>query len=405
MEPVIRKLIIQGFRSFRSEVVDFDNPTFLVGRNGSGKSNLIDAIAFLNQAMTTPLSDLISWKGGGRVVYHGSSTLSPNGEHRTFGLGVIFGAISDEIATARYAFEVAPTGAKRPSYVVRREQCIVDRRDGRRDYFERNENESFRSNSTGLEPQLAEDTLAIRLIGGDVRFAPVFRALNSMECYSINPYQLCERQDQDSSKVLYSNGSNTATILQDIAENNPDDLQRICELMEAIVPTLKRVEVKAYRGALELEFTQRWDDGAKPLILEAAAMSAGTLLALGLLTAVYQRSIPSLLTIEEPEEGIHPGAISVILDVLRFASERAQLIVTTHSPDVLDADWLEDRHIRIVTWQDGATRVMPVSVGSRDALREHLMSAGELLRSNALQGMPPGPDAAAASELFEDLPT
>ena len=36
--------------------------------------------------------------------------------------------------------------------------------------FERNENESFRSNATGLEPQLAEDTLAIRLIGGDVRF-------------------------------------------------------------------------------------------------------------------------------------------------------------------------------------------------------------------------------------------
>ena len=134
-------------------------------------------------------------------------------------------------------------------------------------------------------------------------------------------------------------------------------------------------------------------------------MSAGTLLALGLLTAVYQRSIPSLLTIEEPEDGIHPGTISVILDVLRFASERAQLIVTTHSPDVLDADWLEDRHIRIVTWQDGATRVMPVSVGSRDALTEHLMSAGELLRSNALQGMPPGPVSATASELFEDLAT
>jgi hypothetical protein len=41
-EPVVRRLIIEGFRSIRSEVVDFDNPTFLVGRNGSGKSNLVD---------------------------------------------------------------------------------------------------------------------------------------------------------------------------------------------------------------------------------------------------------------------------------------------------------------------------------------------------------------------------
>jgi AAA15 family ATPase/GTPase len=49
MEPVLRTLIIQGFRSFRSEVVEFDNPTFLVGGNGSGKSNLLDALDFLKR--------------------------------------------------------------------------------------------------------------------------------------------------------------------------------------------------------------------------------------------------------------------------------------------------------------------------------------------------------------------
>jgi AAA15 family ATPase/GTPase len=42
MELVIRRLIVEGFRSIRSEVVDFDNPMFLVGRNASGKSNLVD---------------------------------------------------------------------------------------------------------------------------------------------------------------------------------------------------------------------------------------------------------------------------------------------------------------------------------------------------------------------------
>jgi AAA15 family ATPase/GTPase len=55
MEPVVRKLIIQGFRSIRSETVDFENPTFFVGRNGSGKSNLLDALTFLSSAMTTSL--------------------------------------------------------------------------------------------------------------------------------------------------------------------------------------------------------------------------------------------------------------------------------------------------------------------------------------------------------------
>ena len=194
-----------------------------------------------------------------------------------------------------------------------------------------------------------------------------------------------------------------ASVLREIRDRDPDDLQRICELLEAIVPTIKRVDVKDYGSKLALEFTQRWDEGPRSLTLEASSMSDGTLRALGLLAAVYQRSTPSLIAIEEPEATIHPGAIGVILDVLRFASDRTQLIVTTHSPEVLDAEWLEDRHIRIVTWEDGATRVTPLSVGSREALREHLMSAGELFRSNALDGMPRGPETVRPSELFEDL--
>src|SRR5262249_7537470 len=147
--------------------------------------------------------------------------------------------------------------------------------------------------------------------------------------------------------------------------------------------------------------TQLWDDGPGSLTLEASSMSDGTLRALGLLAAVYQRSAPSLIAIEEPEATIHPGALGVILDVLRVASRRTQLIVTTHSPDVLDADWLEDRHIRIVTWQDGATRVTPLSSGSREALQEHLMSAGALLRSRAREGSPPRPETAQGSGLLE----
>ena len=120
MEPVIRKLIIQGFRSFRSEVVEFDNPTFLVGCNGSGKSNLLDALAFLSEAMTTPLTEVFSWRGGGRIICHGSSMLLNEEDHRTLGIEIVLGAINHEISAARYAFQIAVTGARRPTYVVQR---------------------------------------------------------------------------------------------------------------------------------------------------------------------------------------------------------------------------------------------------------------------------------------------
>jgi predicted ATPase len=133
-------------------------------------------------------------------------------------------------------------------------------------------------------------------------------------------------------------------------------------------------------------------------------MSDGTLRALGILTAVYQRPAPSVMVIEEPEATIHPGALGAILDLLRYASRKLQIVVTTHSPEVLDAKWIEARHLRIVTWHEGATRVTSVSESAKQALQTHLMGAGELLRSDALEPPPLFQDVASRQlNLFEQV--
>ena len=64
MEPILRSLILKRFRSIPAETVPFDNPTFLVGQNGSGKSNFVDAFAFLAEAMASPLQGVFDRRGG-----------------------------------------------------------------------------------------------------------------------------------------------------------------------------------------------------------------------------------------------------------------------------------------------------------------------------------------------------
>ncbi len=64
MEPVVRSLILKNFRSLPNVQIDFDNPTFLVGRNGAGKSNIGDALGFISEAMNSPLRELIDRRGG-----------------------------------------------------------------------------------------------------------------------------------------------------------------------------------------------------------------------------------------------------------------------------------------------------------------------------------------------------
>ena len=95
--------------------------------------------------------------------------------------------------------------------------------------------------------------------------------------------------------------------------------------------------------------------------------------------------MPTLIAIEEPESTIHPEALGAVLDVIRMASSVTQIIATTHSPELLDAEWIEPENLRIVTWAEGVTRVRPLGAASVKALKSHLMGAGEQLRSNALR--------------------
>jgi predicted ATPase len=394
MEPVIKKLMLKRFRSIPGEEVTFDNPTFLVGRNGSGKSNLADAFAFLAESMISPLQAVLDRRGGIAVVRNRTSVKSypPN-----LGLGVIFGQLNGVVREGRYAFEIK--AEKNYGYKVVREQCVV-RLGDERVWFDR-DSRTFRSNVKGLKPSLEPVSLGLPVVGGESRFAPVLRTLAGMRVYSIQPAQLREMQDPDSGQSLRSDGRNTASVLQEIERHSADDLQRIEEILTTIIPNTTRVRPVKHGNKLSLEFTQEWGE-RKRLKFESFSMSDGTLRALGLLTAVFQHPTPSLIAIEEPEATMHPGALGAIMDLLRHAGRITQLVVTTHSPDILDAEWLEDRHLRIVHWQDGATRLTPVSGGSRQALQQHLQTAGELLRSNALRGQPISPENIPQPNLFEE---
>lgn len=414
--PVVRSLILKRFRSVPSERIEFDNPTFLVGRNGSGKSNLVDAFSFLADAMAVPLQAVFDRRAGITAVRNRTSGKSypPN-----LGLGVVFGAINGNggAVGGRYAFEVRAL----PNYgfEVVKEQCLVEHSKESRSWFER-EKGSFRSNVKGLGPSLDATALSLPLVGGDAHFAPVVSALSRFRVYSIEPPKLREMQDPDGGTSLRKDGSNAASVLQEIGRQSQEQLARIGEILATIVPNTRAVRVRKHGNKLSLEFTQEWDDdgkdsrkaakkpaggASKRLRFEAFNMSDGTLRALGLLTAVFQRPAPSLVAIEEPETTIHPGALGAVLDLIRHAAKNMQVVVTTHSPEVLDAKWIRPEHLRVVEWGHGATRVGEVSDATRAALRDHVMGAGELLRSNALRAEPLFENVSHAPQpsLFEPL--
>ena len=101
MEPTIKQLVVKRFLSMPSERITFDNPTILVGRNGSGKSNLVSVFSFLAEAMASPLQAVFDKAGGISSVRNRSSGKSypPN-----LGLRVDFGRLNGRATSGFYAF-------------------------------------------------------------------------------------------------------------------------------------------------------------------------------------------------------------------------------------------------------------------------------------------------------------
>ena len=376
--PMLKRLQLHNYRSFRSESVELDNPTFLVGQNGAGKSNFVDAISFLAEALASPLSAVFHRRSGfERVVHRGGKS-----RFSTIGFHLTLQHLNDHTRQATY--ELVLRGRRDYRLEIVRERCIVEGADGSETTFNRqaSRNSDIHWRGDVPAPKLTSSTLALALIG-DSRFEPVFEFLAKMRTYCIDPLTLRSDHEQYGNMELDEDGSNAARVLRRMERKSPEDWEEICTLLASAVPGLDSVHTRRRNGELTLEFLLNLRTGKARF--NALDVSDGTLRALGVLVAAYQRPAPSLIAIEEPEASIHPGALGVILDVLRNARRASQIVVTTHGPDVLDAKWIKDRHLRLVSWDEGITRIDTMAPSVRRAMAEQLFGAGELLRSNALQ--------------------
>lgn len=380
----IKRIYLKRFRSIPQATIDLKNPLFLVGKNGAGKSNLLKAFDFISECMTQPLSAVLEKQGGLNAIRYRSEPRSRPGN---FAVRVDFDFQNGNPAEGYYAFEIkAKAGYE---FEVLEEKCVVRNKQNDRFYFHR-EKITVKTNIPGIDPAVDPQSLLLPLIGGNPQLVPVTKGLSGMKIFSIQPQVILELQEPDSGLSLRSDGGNLASVLKALI-NDPDSKNRLFELLKSVVPGTDSVRPKKHGKMLSLEFHQKWDDqvsrSVRTVAHEAFSMSDGTLRALGILLAFMQKNRPILIGLEEPEATIHPEALSCLLELIRGFSKETQILVTTHSPELLDAKWIEPENLRIVSWDKGITQVRPLGEAAKTSLRDHLMGAGELLRSNALQAV------------------
>jgi len=239
-------------------------------------------------------------------------------------------------------------------------------------------------------PTAASDRLYLVAVSGLPVFRPLYDALSHMGFYNLNPDEIRDLQPTDAGKVLRRDGGNLASVLGVLAKDSPETRKRVVEFLSMVVPGVVDVYVKPVGKKETLEFRQQMGSNEAPWRFTAENMSDGTLRALGILTALFQSSNGStkrvpLVGIEEPETAVHPGAAGILRDALHVASYQTQVIVTSHSPDLLDDKDVRDDAILAVVNEGGSTKIRPLTEADRSVIRERLYTVGELMRSGLLK--------------------
>lgn len=379
-EPFLQRVRIRNYKSIGHCDVRLGSITALVGRNGSGKSNFLDALRFLVEGLQTSLDHAIKNRGGIDEVRRRST-----GHPRNFAIELEINVQPLQIAT--YGFEIA--AKPRGGFHVKTEKLRIIKPDGTRlaEYYLQDQ-QLIRKTVDALPP-VPTDRLYLVTASGQPEFRDVYDALLAMGFYNLNPEQMKEPQPPDAGELLRRDGSNIASVVARLADDRPEIKQRIKDYLQAIVPDILEFERVALAHRETLQFRQQVEGAAYPWRFFAQSMSDGTLRALGILVSVMQlanRTNPvRLIGIEEPETALHPAAAGALMDSLKEAASQTQVLLTTHSPDLLDQFDAVHDDLLVVQAKQGTTEIAPVDPASLEAIKNHLYTAGELLRMDQLQ--------------------
>jgi len=422
--PFLSRVRIRGFKSIRFCDVRLQPLTILVGRNAAGKSNFLDALAFLRDTMEAGVAEAVkrrnSWSS---VICRTSNTSKVEIEvEMVFTCGRPGRLIRDKHgplagqreadplpdltgrtfhATYRLEFTAGPHSA---ATISRERLEIHDEPRQLTGGFEVHNGiiQSWRLVADSPAPlslppsvellSVHRPAFPLLAVLGKQPFVELGEGLRSMGFYNFHPDAIRALQKPNPGRLLEKDGRNLASVLAGLNEIEPESVQRVKDYFKTIAEEVEGFAVARYGEGFEeyetVRFQLRGGSPKSPVDFDAAGMSDGSLRALAALTAAFQivlpHGYPGVVGIEEPETALHPAAMRALADALDDATQRTQILLTTHSADLLSGRDVNPGQVLVVRNRAGQTYLTLVDPASREIIQKELYSLAELQRMDKL---------------------
>ena len=320
--PALERIQIAGFKSIREQDLELGSLNVLIGANGAGKSNFVGVFELLHQLVNKNLQLFVAKSGGAdQLLHYGSKTTAEMNLHFYFGPN-------------EYSCELIPT--RDDSLVFGREAVYYLQPQKYETPFNRilgkgHKESVLRDASKSTRRRTIEDFC--------------LRAFSSWQAYHFHDTSASAKikltGDLDDNRVLRPDASNLAAYLYMLQETQNDVYRNIVDVLRMVAPFFDDFDLQPDRLNPE-KIKLVWREKGSDAYFNGHALSDGTLRFISLATLLLQPELPSTVLLDEPELGLHPYAISVLSDLLRAASKRTQVIVSTQSVTLVNQLTPED---------------------------------------------------------------
>lgn len=359
---MIEQVIIENFRSIRHCALTLGRQNILIGSNGVGKSNLLSFFKLVNSIYNQRLGTYTMDHGGiENLLYFGRKQSK-----------YIEGLLDFSNANA-FFFKLTPNQTNKAYIEYAGNYFNAKGLDGK-DYTKWDK----------MTWDGAVDELEISNKNSHAEYIKEY--LDSFHVYHFHDTSetsamkgLCNISDNT---YLREDGSNLAAFLYFLSEKYPKEFKKIEGTVRSIAPYFERFDLKPER-ANEQYIQLEWKEKNSDMYLNAYNFSDGTIRFIALATLLMQPVPPPVILIDEPELGLHPAAINKLAALVRMASHKSQIIVSTQSPNFVDC--FDPSDIITVDREDGQSVFKRLDEGKLEEwLKDY--SIGDLWEKNVIGG-------------------
>jgi predicted ATPase len=386
---MIKRLQVENFLSLRDVDLELTQRNVLVGPNMSGKSNLIECLAFLTRVATSSLRQaFIDRNGFPEIVWKGSPS------EQRIGISLSYEQHVPQEPPTNYEYEISILGSQAGFVSIEKETIVIEKEGQRFTLVELVDGRGSINHLDGRQISTttgAPNASALEMSIPGWKGMEVKNFIASWRFYNLIPDLMKSENSAVEQKFLTKTGDNFSSWLMTLNTKYPEEFRRLRQAASDALPDLTQVLTPPTQFAKTYLLTREKHLGSPVNIWRMADGELAFLALLSLVLAPAQLGAP-LYCIEEPESHLHPRLMDTLVEVwsqaqLEWGPDSSQVIITTHSPHVVDRMRLED--LVVLEKAEGETRCTRPSSKAhlRELLEKEEAGLGDLWYSGALGGV------------------